>query len=126
VLTNFICALFFSFAECDTAKKKGRWYLRRWEKYVKYELDPPARNRTLCSYLAEEPVDVGMHAYIGTYAIRLDTAVGSSWDAYEYKAADCIIYFICLNSIPPPTLRRLFFHICPVIIHCRLGISLSL
>ena len=58
--------------ECDKTtpdgqtviKRNGRWYLRHWEHYVKYELDPPANGRTMCRYMADESEDIGMHAYI--------------------------------------------------------------
>lgn len=52
---------------CDTSptKQDGRWYLRSWERYVKYELiNPPVNNRTMCQYMAEEPIVVGMRAYM--------------------------------------------------------------
>jgi len=50
--------------ECDTPGTKGRWYLRSWERYIKYELDPPSNNRTMCQYLADEDTVVGMRAYM--------------------------------------------------------------
>jgi len=40
--------------------------IRKWTTRIKFDLHPfPAKNRTLCQYLADEPVEVGMRAYIG-------------------------------------------------------------
>jgi len=38
--------------------------VKRWHRYLKGELDPPRRGRTLCQYLADESERAGMKAYM--------------------------------------------------------------
>jgi len=57
--------------ECDrvssTGKEhKGEPYIREWFHYLSWAPVENVHGRTMCEYLAEEPEETAMHAYIGT------------------------------------------------------------
>jgi len=45
-------------------RKVGKPNKRRWDRFVSFDLDPPRSNRTLCQYLVDESLEVGMRTYL--------------------------------------------------------------
>lgn len=85
---------------------------RNWETFISFdEPYPPANNRSICTYLANESEQDGMRVYIDVALSKYYAKLLPYWNEVQHRIARGVdkTLFVCLENVQDPAKQRLEF-----------------